>query len=68
MPLVFYPNRTVILLRFYNQYFTKGFRSGDFSRFLAERLKSLLHFRDLLIIGPQIRASSIFCGFGSILH
>jgi hypothetical protein len=40
-----------------NQYFTKAFRSGDFSRFLAERLtltgcfaKSLLRFRDLLIM------------------
>ena len=32
------------------QYFTKEFRSGDFSRSVAERLKSLLRFRDLLII------------------
>ena len=27
----------------------KGLRSGDFGRFLPERLKSLLHFRKLLI-------------------
>lgn len=30
--------RVYIEPRGYNQYFTKGFRSGDFSRFLAERL------------------------------
>ncbi len=39
------------------QYFTKRLRSCDFSHFLAERLKSLLRFRDLLIMKnlyPQI--------------
>ncbi len=35
------------------QYFTKKYRSGDFSRILAERLKSLLRFRDLLILRNQ---------------
>jgi len=40
---------------FYNQYFTKEFRSGDFSRFLIERLKSLQRFRDLLIISLYFR-------------
>jgi hypothetical protein len=32
------------------QYFTKRFRSGDFSRFLAARVKSLLRLHDLLIV------------------
>ncbi len=33
----------------------KNLRSGDFSRFLPERLKSLLRFRDLLILlRPQL--------------
>ena len=42
----------------YSQYFTKGFRSSDFSRFLAERLKSLLRFRDLLILFGAVRMSA----------
>jgi hypothetical protein len=43
------------------QYFTKGYRSGDFSRFLAERLKSLPRFRDLPII-PKSISSAFICG------
>jgi hypothetical protein len=39
------------------QYFTKVFRSGDFSRFLAERIKSLLRFRDLLTIKKKLHKS-----------
>jgi hypothetical protein len=36
------------------QCFTKGLCSGDFSRFLAERLKSLLRFRDVLILNLYV--------------
>jgi hypothetical protein len=38
----------------HSQYFTKSPRSGDFSRFLPERLKSLLRFRDLLILHYKV--------------
>ncbi len=42
------------MLSKHNQYFTKGLRIGDFSRFLAERLKSLLRFRDLLTMVKKL--------------
>jgi hypothetical protein len=38
---------------FDDQYFWKRLRSGDFSRFLAERLKSLLRFPGLPIMPLQ---------------
>src|SRR5688572_15324837 len=45
------------------QYFTKVIRSGDFSRFLSERLKSLLRYCDLLSMKSETQCEQY--GFSS---